>query len=801
MVSSSEPVTGLGWALLRWAVPALTLAGLGACRPPPSPLDEVRAAVEQMAGQSEAMAARAAEFDQAEVLQRLGTSPHNGPCIRLDDLLANATYRARGEGPTAEVAPLFKLEFDDADDPGLTTAATEHDLSPLDWGVADGKLVVRFLGNAVFDSGPTLAIPRRDVGDLVLRLRMTKGNYVRVALEMDEGPDPVVIDVDVVPDDEFRSYRVALYEVLRGVPGSVVQRLTLDPWQVVGDVVEVDYLQLLPATERFARQLYGTIHEARGGEIRRTVYMHAPGSLRFGLPGLPAGPLELSVGVSALRATAPVVLSATLEVAGECHPLVRAKVADDSRWHDLRADLPVAAGPVTLVLEADGPESDVVFWSNPVIRGPRRQPLNVVMVLEDALRADRLSAYGHRRPTSPFKERFFAGGAIFRNCIAQAPITRPSCPSIMTSLYPSATGVWNFMQRLAPDFLTLAEILRSQGWVTGAVVQNHNAGPEVGLHQGFSFLWMDTERPTAATGQRLTAPWIERHRDDNFFLYLHLFDPHAPYETPPRQRGWFEEAAGQPVEWDKVYDPMWVARPTDAGRRALYDGEIRANDEQLERLVAQLERLGLLKDTAFVFLDDHGEYLGERGSWGHHAPAFVQVLHVPLSIVYPRRVPAGCDHDGLVRNLDIMPTVLDLVGIDSGELLLQGVSLLPLCDGSATAAASNRAAYAEERLSRSGRLNRHAFASVFTEQIHLLSTPELPLQVFRRAEDPGENAGISLGDEEGAPLLEAMHALQSANMAIREALAGERSDEVRVNPEVAAALRALGYLDTHEPSP
>ena len=115
-----------------------------------------------------------------------------------------------------------------------------------------------------------------------------------------------------------------------------------------------------------------------------------------------------------------------------------------------------------------------------------RSPFRVVILLEDAERADHLSVYGYDKPTSPFKEELLRDhGAVFLRARSQDTKTRPSVPSMMTSLLPSVTGVWGFADMLRPEFLTLAEVLRQQGFATASFTQNSNAGPAAGLHQGF----------------------------------------------------------------------------------------------------------------------------------------------------------------------------------------------------------------------------------------------------------------------------------------------------------------------------
>ena len=130
-------------------------------------------------------------------------------------------------------------------------------------------------------------------------------------------------------------------------------------------------------------------------------------------------------------------------------------------------------------------------------------------------------------------------------------------------------------------------------------------------------------------------------------------------------------------------------------RRALYDGEVRFNDYWFAAFLERLDGLGLTDDTLIVFMSDHGEHLGEHGRWSHNPPGFIQVLHTPLIMVSPRRIQPGLVVDEIVQNVDIMPTILDLAGVDGGALLMQGNSLLPLMTGKAPTGWRRNLAYSE----------------------------------------------------------------------------------------------------------
>ena len=160
-----------------------------------------------------------------------------------------------------------------------------------------------------------------------------------------------------------------------------------------------------------------------------------------------------------------------------------------SDWKDYKIDLSGFSGrEVEISFECSSLDGNIVFYSSPVIHALPKKKINVVIILEDALRADHLSTYGYHKKTTPVKDRWAKKGVLFLNACSQATKTRPSIPSIMTSLYPTTTGVWNFFESLDERFLTLAEILQNQGFKTISVIQNPQAGSMAGLEQGYDQL-------------------------------------------------------------------------------------------------------------------------------------------------------------------------------------------------------------------------------------------------------------------------------------------------------------------------
>jgi arylsulfatase A-like enzyme/Tfp pilus assembly protein PilF len=303
----------------------------------------------------------------------------------------------------------------------------------------------------------------------------------------------------------------------------------------------------------------------------------------------------------------------------------------------------------------------------------RREAWNLLLVTFDTTRADRLGCYGNQRIRTPAIDRLAAEGVRFARALSAVPITLPSHTTILTGRYPMSHGVRdNGLFVLADRQQTLAEILRDEGYATAAAVGAFPLTGRFGLDQGFSFfddhltggfedylgrrkvpkdrLFFDERR--AAQVNEAVLPWLTEHAGVPFFVWVHYFDPHQPFEPAP------------------PYDQLYADDP--------YDGEIAYADSCLGFLLEHLKRLGVLERTLVVMTADHGEGLGEHGEITHATLAYDSTLHVPLVIRPPQgAAPAGTVVERRVGTVDIVPTVLELLGVELPEEL-QGRSLVPL---------------------------------------------------------------------------------------------------------------------------
>jgi choline-sulfatase len=274
---------------------------------------------------------------------------------------------------------------------------------------------------------------------------------------------------------------------------------------------------------------------------------------------------------------------------------------------------------------------------------------HLILITLDTLRADRLGCYGNRDVATPHLDRLAREGALAAEASAPTPITRPSHTSLLTGLYPAEHGIRDNVSRpLAHAVPTLAEILRAAGFRTAAFVSSVVLSSQSGLSRGFEtysdrfevgednarFLNTVQKRGDLPTAEAID--WLAAHSKERLFLWLHLYDPHDPYEPP------------------EPYASRYAGRP--------YDGEVAWSDELVGRLLAAIEKQGLKDQTLLVATSDHGEGLGDHGEAGHGFFVYESTLRVPLLLRGPR-IPPGSRLETPFRLVDFLPTVLDLLEV------------------------------------------------------------------------------------------------------------------------------------------
>ena len=398
---------------------------------------------------------------------------------------------------------------------------------------------------------------------------------------------------------------------------------------------------------------------------------------------------------------------------------------------------------------------------------------NVVLFLVDTLRADWTTPHGFEHDTTPELQRWAQQGAVFERALAQSSWTKTSMTSLLTSLWPRAHGVKLATDGLASGALSLAEVFSAAGYASYGVQTNGWLHQSFGFKQGFDRYSF----PTASAGARFPQPAVWPHADrvyeetvrlleghegdEPFFLYLHFMDVHQ-YAAPREFQRFGTDTRGQ------------------------YLASIRWVDDVVQRVRELLERQRRLERSVLVFASDHGETFGENGIHGHAQNVLTKVLQVPLVIRFPFPLePLRVSEQ--VRNLDVAPTLLEIAGIPVPDLY-QGRSMVGLMTGG----------------DRSG--DRTSYASLddllFVKAVRQLSvndgswsfarnTEDGAEFLFDRVVDPGENVNLVEREPEQAAR---MRRLLDAYLA-GEPFPETRVADVRVDPNIARLLRALGYLE------
>jgi arylsulfatase A-like enzyme/Tfp pilus assembly protein PilF len=396
---------------------------------------------------------------------------------------------------------------------------------------------------------------------------------------------------------------------------------------------------------------------------------------------------------------------------------------------------------------------------------------NVVVITIDTLRADHLGCYGYKQVRTPNIDRLAADGTRFERAFTPVPVTLPAHTAIFTGTYPMLSGIHDFSgNKISSQQVTLASVLKKNGYATGAVIASAVLGSRFGLNQGFDFYYdhfdfsrldesnlYQMERPgNVVTGQVLD--WLGKNYRKRFFLWMHLYDPHHPYSPPA------------------PYDQEYASHP--------YDGEIAFADAQVGKVIEFLKEKNLYENTVIVLSGDHGESLGEHGERTHSFFIYNATLHVPLIF----RVPRAKLQKVLampVSLVDIMPTLLHILNLEV-PANVQGENLLPYISGHIGTSSHERSLYAENFLPRI-HFNWSELRAVETANYHFIDAPKPELYDLRK--DPGETQNLILEKKAVADEMRA-----KLTTVIRDyGVAQELAKKTGLDPELMQRLESLGY--------
>lgn len=421
---------------------------------------------------------------------------------------------------------------------------------------------------------------------------------------------------------------------------------------------------------------------------------------------------------------------------------------------------------------------------------------NVVLLTVDTLRADRLGAYGYEvRPTSPGIDAQLASGVVFEAAMAQRAATWPSLASLLTGLYPSGHGVEENGYGFPGDLPTLPKVLGKAGYRNGAFLSNMCKAN----HQGW-----ETLRCTGGQDGKTVRNALEwtgaQPAGRPFFLWVHLFGAHPPYYNGgDRARQLDPGYAGSlaPKKWalDRVMTEKVLLGPRDVQHlNALYDAAVEGTDGIAASLLDGLRSAGRLERTIVIFAADHGEELYAHNQYLYHSCSVYQTtLHVPLGISAPALIPAGARVPQTVELIDVMPTLLALLGLASPPLQ-HGRSLVPYLERPG-GGGPGKPAFSEYGSTDIRTVVRGSWKLVSNPQGHEpVCIPEAPMPHFpiARAElydlerDPGETVNLAAKEPRTVAELSKL---------IGERFSGlKRRGPQEVPEELRKELEALGYV-------
>ena len=817
----------------------------------------------------------------AGVLAGCGGASSEPPAIRLVDRFKPAMVEGQEEVPRREL-PRTEWRFD-----GSTEKPKRKYSGTYGWQAGHGiaGLTVRegrLRGRSTQDF-PVVHVERTsgvDDADLLhsieVRLRVSAGAKLAFSSQSSEKLDvadvvkqaqssPWRTNTPIIAGVEFRTYTL---RPPNPIPSSAIRHLLLRSSDVKEARFEIESVRLIFRREHLASISTGVGWHGLAMKFRETLVALAPVRIRMEL-SIPKQPwLDLAVGTIEYG---PVTFQASVGPAGNSSSdlektLFERTVTTPHRWETARVDLSEFAGQeVSLSLGLAAEQGGALgFWGSPVVRddgadavrevSARNAPQGVILIMADTLRSDHLDAYGYGRSTAPVLRKLADEGALFRDCLSQATWTKVSTPSLMTSLYPSTHGVAEIPDRLPESATTLAEVFREAGFATLSMSSVPFSGQMTNLHQGFEELH---ERSSISEGGSKTAreyidrllPWLDTHREVPFFVFLHVFDPHDPFE--PRkpfntlwagaERG--EEHKKQMEELKKfIKEPFMKNRAlpkeeelkkSGLDREAFlshlhdwYDGSIRGMDAEIGRLLGQLRTLGLEEKTLIVFTSDHGEEFLEHGWTFHGQSVYGELNNIPLILYGPGTVPAGVVVDQTVQSIDVMPTVLELSGLPVPKGI-QGRSLVPFFENSSATrttsftffqegdegpssvrgevakgkiewdrpAMSEKAAIKDNAGPRNGEMESIAFLKDGWKLIRNRkeSKGESTYELFNHRKDPLNLKDLAAEKvevvEQLAPLLDEMYA-KAQNARLEPDLAPTQ----KMSAEELERLRSLGYI-------
>ena len=471
--------------------------------------------------------------------------------------------------------------------------------------------------------------------------------------------------------------------------------------------------------------------------------------------------------------------------------------------------------------------------------GCEREPkLNILLITADTLRSDHLSCYGYERQTSPHIDELASRSVQFMDASTPVNLTNPSHVSIFTAKYPKDHGIYTNWSTLNKEHVTLSEILKKQGYKTAALVSTNHLNADIsGLGRGFDF-YRNIQKPEAKADETVkdALGWIKRNGKERFFVWIHLFDPHLPYNPPPpydkifdpKYDGWGKiffdvynqkfsahefasnrtlapfqletlarAAQGRLLNSDIFSNKIGLTERDVEYARSMYDGEIRFMDEEIGLLFKEMGNLGLSSNTIIIFTADHGESLGEHGIYCDHKGLYEDTIKVPLIIYVPGKAPRKIG--SAVSNMDILPTLLDMLHISVSsdiKVAFDGKSLFPLMQGETLEIRDKFFLEQKNNLAKS--IKSHGYKYIMPIPGNFVHFPNDYIhheELYNLRSDPGEKINLMTNvnpqDTPYESLKESLKAWAEKSWIVKR----DTKALENLNQEQRDRLKALGYIN------
>jgi len=446
----------------------------------------------------------------------------------------------------------------------------------------------------------------------------------------------------------------------------------------------------------------------------------------------------------------------------------------------------------------------LAFWENPLIYHSEPDNLKVILISLDTLRADHLSSYGYHRPTSPNIDEVARDGVLVENTYAQCSWTLPSHMSMLFSLNSASHQVYFNDQKVDSSLPSIASFLHKAGFITYAFTGGGYVSSLYGFSKGFDWYDDPIRGQNTSSNQHeaenlfaYTSEWLKNNKDKSFFLFLHTFQIHGPYDSPSP---WNEMYREKNARWGKIGLRVFLDRngedyPFSPEEKdniiSLYDGEISYTDATLIKpLVNRLKELNIYDNTLLIITSDHGEEFQEHGGWLHGRTLYNELLRVPLIIKFPNSEYKGARISPISRVIDILPTILDIAEIEYEKDLFDGKSLLALI----TKKEKEDRVFISDLAHKNLPVPCPAIIATNRDQLKFIisKSPEgiKDVETYDLLRDPNENHNIiSKANQIRKSVISFLNNYYQSKLQIRRSNA-----RIRMNKELEEKLKALGYL-------